>query len=39
MAGIHITYKRQRVKHVVVDSVKLTSAPMSDGTWPRAGQE
>ena len=38
---IHITYtwKRQRVKHVVVDPAKLTSVPMSDGTWPRAGQE
>ena len=38
---IHFTYtwKRQRVKHVVVDPVKLTSVPMSDGTWPRAGQE
>ena len=33
---VHITYtwKRQRIKHVVVDPARLTSAPMPDGKWP-----
>jgi predicted neuraminidase len=33
---VHITYtwKRQRVKHVVVDPARLTSLPMPDGNWP-----
>jgi predicted neuraminidase len=35
---VHITYtwKRQRVKHVVVDPAKLTGRPMVDGIWPEA---
>jgi predicted neuraminidase len=38
---VHITYtwKRQRVRHVVVDPARLTSVPMADGAWPRAGLE
>ena len=37
---VHITYtwKRQRVKHVVIDPARLTSVPMTDGVWP-AGRE
>jgi predicted neuraminidase len=33
---VHITYtwKRQRVKHVVVDPAKLALKPISDGKWP-----
>jgi predicted neuraminidase len=33
---VHITYtwKRERVKHVVVDPGRLRSLPMPDGTWP-----
>ncbi len=33
---VHITYtwKRQRVKHVVVDPAKLQLRPMPDGAWP-----
>ena len=33
---VHITYtwKRQRVKHVVIDPAKLTPAPIVDGAWP-----
>jgi predicted neuraminidase len=33
---VHITYtwKRERIKHVVVDPAKLTSRPMPDGQWP-----
>jgi predicted neuraminidase len=33
---VHITYtwKRERVKHVVVDPARLRSVPMNDGTWP-----
>ena len=40
-AKVHITYtwKRQRVKHVVIDPARLTSVPMVDGAWPRTGQE
>jgi predicted neuraminidase len=35
---VHITYtwKRQRIKHVVIDPAKLTPVPMPDGTWPPA---
>lgn len=34
---VHITYtwKRQRVRHVVVDPTRLKSTPMSDGNWPK----
>lgn len=33
---VHITYtwKRQRVKHVVVDPEKLKTSPIVDGKWP-----
>ncbi len=33
---VHITYtwKRQRVKHVVVDPTKLVARPIVDGKWP-----
>ena len=33
---VHITYtwKRQRVKHVVVDPAKLVLRPIADGKWP-----
>jgi predicted neuraminidase len=33
---VHITYtwKRLRVKHVVVDPARLQPAPMPDGAWP-----
>ena len=34
---VHITYtwKRQRVKHVVVDPAGLKPVPMTDGNWPQ----
>ena len=33
---VHITYtwKRERIKHVVIDPAKLRSVPMPDGQWP-----
>ncbi|MEZ6070368.1 MAG: exo-alpha-sialidase [Pirellulales bacterium] len=33
---VHITYtwKRERVKHVVVDPAKLVTRPIVDGKWP-----
>jgi len=33
---VHITYtwKRQRIKHVVIDPQRLQAVPMPDGTWP-----
>jgi predicted neuraminidase len=33
---VHVTYtwKRQRIKHVVIDPAKWTPVPMSDGAWP-----
>jgi len=35
---VHVTYtwKRQRIKHVVVDPAKLAPVAMSDGAWPAA---
>ena len=35
---LHTTYtwKRQRVKHVVIDPAKLKPIPMADGKWPGA---
>jgi predicted neuraminidase len=37
---VHVTYtwKRQRVRHVVIDPARLTSVPMTDGVWPQKGQ-
>ena len=37
---VHVTYtwKRQRVRHVVIDPAKLTSVPMADGVWPQKAQ-
>ncbi|MCI0361078.1 MAG: exo-alpha-sialidase [Planctomycetaceae bacterium] len=34
--NVHITYtwKRQKVKHVVVDPAKLAAKPIVDGKWP-----
>lgn len=34
---VHITYtwKRQKVKHVVIDPAKLTAKPIVDGQWPQ----
>jgi len=33
---VHVTYtwRRQRIKHVVIDPDRLTSIPMPTGTWP-----
>ena len=33
---VHITYtwKRQRIKHVIIDPAKVKPVPMADGTWP-----
>ena len=38
---VHITYtwKRQRIKHVVVDPARLQAVPMADGAWPQKGPE
>jgi predicted neuraminidase len=34
---VHITYtwKRRRVKHVIIDPVKLEPLPMPGGEWPK----
>ena len=34
---LHITYtwKRQKIRHVVIDSKRLTSAPIIDSAWPK----
>jgi len=34
---VHVTYtwKRQRIKHVVIDPAALTPVPMPDGRWPK----
>ncbi len=34
MAHITYTWKRQRVKHVVVDPAKLVARPIVEGKWP-----
>jgi predicted neuraminidase len=36
---VHITYtwKRQRIRHVVIDPARLTLVPMPDGNWPKGG--
>jgi predicted neuraminidase len=33
---VHVTYtwRRERIKHVVIDPAKLTLTPMTDGQWP-----
>ena len=33
---VHVTYtwKRQRIKHVVIDPSRLKPASMADGRWP-----
>jgi len=33
---VHITYtwKRQRIRHVVIDPARLRAVPMPDGNWP-----
>lgn len=38
---VHVTYtwKRQKIRHVVIDPARLTSVAMTDGAWPRAGLE
>jgi predicted neuraminidase len=35
---VHVTYtwKRLRIRHVVIDPARLTSVPMPDGNWPQA---
>jgi molybdenum ABC transporter molybdate-binding protein len=35
---VHVTYtwKRQRIKHVVIDPAALKPVPMADGKWPEA---
>ena len=33
---VHVTYtwRRERIRHVVIDPARLTSVPMPDGRWP-----
>ena len=35
---VHVTYtwKRLRIKHVVIDPGRLQALPMPDGSWPAA---
>jgi len=35
---VHVTYtwQRRRIKHVVIDPMRLKSYPMPDGRWPQA---
>ena len=35
MVHISYTWKRQKVKHAVIDPSKLTLQPIVDGQWPR----
>jgi predicted neuraminidase len=37
---IHVTYtwKRQRIKHAVLDPKRLQAVPMTDGTWPASSK-
>jgi alpha-L-rhamnosidase len=35
MVHIVYTWKRDRVKHVVVDPAKMVSKPIEDGEWPK----
>ncbi len=35
MVHLSYTWKRERVKHAVVDPAKLVPRPMSDGAWPK----
>jgi predicted neuraminidase len=34
---VHVTYtwQRRRIRHVSIDSARLTAVPMPDGTWPQ----
>lgn len=34
MLHVSYTWKRQRIKHVVVDPAQLRGTPMENGTWP-----
>ena len=38
---VHITYtwRRERIKHVVVDPAKLVLVPIVDGLWPESTPE
>ena len=37
---IHVTYtwKRQRIRHAVLDPKRLQAVPMTDGTWPASSK-
>jgi predicted neuraminidase len=37
---VHVSYtwKRQRIKHVVIDPKRLSAVPMPDGAWPAAAK-
>jgi len=34
LVDVTYTWKRQRIKHVVIDPARLTPRPMPDGRWP-----